>query len=543
MLERLSIPRRALDFEDYVDIMRRNFRWLIGPAFAGLVISTVVAYFMQDTYVSRALVRIVPQQIADNLVQIVSSQQLVDHIQGMAESILSRNTLTNLITTFHLYKKDLKSEPMEDVITKMKSSIKIGATQGMANMSGRSIPAMEITFTYDDAHLAKAVCDDIVSRFVNQNTEDSLASQEQANQFMNDEFEKAQRDLSTIDNKLADFRTRNAGRLPEQMELNAQEMNSLTQRAQQLSDLVNRNNEQKMFIESAMRTAKDRLNSIKDVTPQSQARNDRVLELDRQIQNLQTQIEDMKDRYTDNFPDLQSARQQLSVLKKQRDQAEKEQPAKTTASTVENPAITREKQDAQTQVDQLQTQLKANAMEAQQITRQMTAVNADLQNYQNRLEGIPASEKEYMELMHERDLAKQHYDDLEGKRNRSRLSVDMEKRKQGETLEVLDSASMPAAPTAPKRSMIVPAGAGIGFILGIVLVGIREVKDTSLKNLKDARLYTQLSILGSIPLLENDLVVQRRRQIMLVGWATATVVGLAIMGFSIAHYYLNLNKA
>ena len=45
-----------------------------------------------------------------------------------------------------------------------------------------------------------------------------------------------------------------------------------------------------MFIESAMRTAKDRLNSIKDVTPQSQARNDRVLELDKQIQDLETEI-------------------------------------------------------------------------------------------------------------------------------------------------------------------------------------------------------------------------------------------------------------
>ncbi len=543
MLERLSIPRRTLDFEDYADILRRNFRWLIGPTFVGLVIATVVAYFMQDTYVSRALVRIVPQQIADNFVQNVSSQQLVDHINGMAESILSRNTLTNLINTYHLYKSEQRSEPMEDVVTKMKSAIAIRATQGLANVSGKSLPAMEIAFTYQDAHIAQIVCEDIVTRFMNQNTEESLASQEQANQFLNDEFDKTQKDLAAVDNKLADFRARNAGRLPEQMELNAQEMNSLTQRAQQLSDLVNRNSEQKMFIESAMRIAKDRLTSIKDSTPRSQARNERVLDLDNQIQILETRIEDMKDRYTDNFPDLQSARQQLEVLKKQRIQADQEQPSKAAVQPVENPTVTREKQDAQNQVDQLQTQLKANAMEAQQLSRQMTTVNSDLQSYQRRLEGIPASEKEYVELIHERDLAKQHYDDLESKRNKSRLSVDMEKRKQGETLELLDSASLPAAPTAPKRAMIVPAGAGIGLVLGILLVGIREVKDTSLKNLKDARLYTQLSILGSIPLLENDLVVQRRRQILLIGWAAGTVLGLAIMGVSIAHYYLNLNKA
>jgi hypothetical protein len=86
--------------------------------------------------------------------------------------------------------------------------------------------------------------------------------------------------------------------------------------------------------------------------------------------------------------------------------------------------------------------------------------------------------------------------------------------------------------------MIIGMGPGIGLALGLLLVGIREVKNTSLKNLKDARLYTQLNILGSIPLLENDLVVQRRKQIMWVGWATATVTGLAVMGLTIAHYYL-----
>jgi hypothetical protein len=85
--------------------------------------------------------------------------------------------------------------------------------------------------------------------------------------------------------------------------------------------------------------------------------------------------------------------------------------------------------------------------------------------------------------------------------------------------------------------MIIPIGLVAGLVLGAILVALREVKDTSLKNLKDARLYTQLSILGSIPLLENDVVVQRRKQVLWVGWATGTILGLAIMAGSVAHYY------
>jgi len=141
-------------------------------------------------------------------------------------------------------------------------------------------------------------------------------------------------------------------------------------------------------------------------------------------------------------------------------------------------------------------------------------------------------------MLRDRDLARAKYLDMEGKRSLSSQAMDLERRKQGENMELLDQASLPTEPTAPKRRSIVPTGAAIGFIVGVVLVAIREVRDTSLKNLKDARLYTQLSILGSIPLLENDVVVQRRKQVMWVGWATATLAGLAIMAASVAHYYL-----
>ena len=114
----------------------------------------------------------------------------------------------------------------------------------------------------------------------------------------------------------------------------------------------------------------------------------------------------------------------------------------------------------------------------------------------------------------------------------------LEQRRQGETLELIDAASLPTEPFQPKRGATLPIGAVIGLVVGMVIVAIREMKDTSLKNLKDARMYTQLNILGSVPLLENDVVVQRRKQMAWVGWTTATLAGLAIMTASVARYYL-----
>jgi polysaccharide chain length determinant protein (PEP-CTERM system associated) len=542
MLERLSIPRRPFDFEDYIDILRRNIRWILAPAFFGLVVSTMIAYLIEDTYVSVARIRIVPQQVPENLVQTTNSQTLADHINGMAETIRSRATLTNLITSFGLYKKELRRETIDDVIAIMGPAIKITATAGVTNVSGHNLPAIQISFAYRERYTAQKVCQDIVSRFMNENVADRMNNVVATDQFMKDEFDRAKRELDNDDQKLADFRTKYAGKLPEEVSMNLSEMNALQQRLQSLNDAASRNDQQRLMLESELRINKDRLSALKDTTTQTQARNERITDLDHQIEALETTIESMRDRYTEDFPDLQQARNQLAILKRQRENLNKQEKPSATAKNIpanESPAIARERMDNQATAEQLKTGLQANQMQAHQIAKEIDDVNSEIKQYQSRVTAVPAGETEEAELIRDRDLAKAKYQDLELKLQRSAISLDMESRKQGESLEVLDQASLPETPTAPKRSMIIPAGGVLGLLVGIVLIAIREVKDTSLKNLKDARLYTQLSILGSIPLLENDLVVQRRKQIMWVGWATATLVGLAVMAGSVAHYYMN----
>jgi drug/metabolite transporter (DMT)-like permease len=85
-------------------------------------------------------------------------------------------------------------------------------------------------------------------------------------------------------------------------------------------------------------------------------------------------------------------------------------------------------------------------------------------------------------------------------------------------------------------------GVAFGIILGFCLAGVREVKDTTLKNLKDVRAYTRMTVLGSIPLLEDDFVVRRRRRMTWLAWATALLVGVLVMSGSVFYYYTYVNK-
>lgn len=533
MFDTASVPRRAYDVEDYIDILRRNLRWLIGPAFAGLVIATVIAYSKEDLFISSASIRVVPQQVSPDVVRSLSTQDMADRINGMAQQILSRNTLTSIINNFGLYKKELKSEPMEDVIDKMRGAIPIRPTEGIA-ASGRIMPAMQISFIYPDKYVAQKVCQDLVSRFVDASTQGASESLNAVDSFVKDELSQAKEHLDDLDKQLSDFRAKNAGHLPDDVQSNLQQMMALEGRVGAISEAINRINEQKMILESQISMAKERMSAVK--APQVVAHNQKVFDLNRQIQELETGMVEMKGRYTEDYPGYQAAKDRLAFLKNQRDIASKE---KVEGETAYDPTTaTPERMNVQDQLTSLNTQMKALNLEAAQDHKDLNNTNNAIRQFQARLQGTPVGEKEYSDLIRDRDMARAKYLDLAATRSRSTVAIHLEQRRQGETLESIDQASLPTTPFFPKRNTTLPLGAFIGLGLGVLIVAVREMKDTSLKNLKDARLYTQLNIIGSVPLLENDVVVQRRKQMMWVGWTTATIAGLAIMTVSVAHYYL-----
>jgi uncharacterized membrane protein YgdD (TMEM256/DUF423 family) len=85
--------------------------------------------------------------------------------------------------------------------------------------------------------------------------------------------------------------------------------------------------------------------------------------------------------------------------------------------------------------------------------------------------------------------------------------------------------------------MVILLGAALGLVLGIGIAGAREMKDTSLKNLKDVRAYTNLPVLSSVPLLENALLIRRKRRLLWLAWSSAVIVGSVAMCGSAYYYY------
>jgi succinoglycan biosynthesis transport protein ExoP len=557
--EGMSISRRALDVEDYIDIVRRHKGWIFGPFLLTLVVSVVGVYMWPDSYTSREIIRIVPQQVPEQMVQAAVNQQMEQRLGSMAQTILSRATLTTIINTFGLYAKERTQRPTEDLVEDMKNDkIKITPVQALAGGGEhRGVGAFSIEFRYYDRYQAQKVVSDLGTRFIDESIRNRGNATYQTTQFMKEEMESAKKELDEIEVKLQAFQTEHNGNLPDQTDSNLRQMQSLQTQLSIIGSQISRDGQDRLQIQSQIQILKDGQSAVAKEQPieqQTQAfreKNDKLAEAERDVKNTQLRLELLLQHYKEDWPDVKTARGQLLIAKQRRDELLKEDtdskkaetaPATATAAApapkAQDPLKTRELRDYDARIRTLQTQIEAKDLEIAAFNKEMARVNEQIRVYAGRVETVPAGAREYGDLLREKEIARAKYVDLDTKLQHSQIAQEMENRKQGETLELLDPASLPLIPTEPKRPMIISIGAALGLLLGVVIAGALEMKDTSLKNLKDVRAYTQMAILGSIPLLENDFVVRRRKRLAWLGWTTASLAAVLIMSGSIVYYYV-----
>lgn len=553
----VSTSRRPPDVEDYIDMFRRYRSWVIGPMFAGLVISVVVAFLFQDTYISTAVMRIVPQQISDRLVPTVVNMQMQQRLQQLQQEILSRGSLNELILrpSLDLYKKERQRLPMEDVISDMKSKIIIQPIEVSAG-PGRVTSAFTISFKYSDRFKAQAVVRELVTKYTEQNVTVQRNQAATTTTFLNEELKGAREKMVKLEQDITKFKGENLGRLPEQFQSNVAQLQSLQMQLSSANETLSRNQQQKLQLETQMQNYNTQLNYYNTLTEDTvtiagpaAVRNERLNNLAQRIMDLKSRVAAMSEMLTKDHPDLKSARAQLTSLEKQQADAEREDLAAQTVAATAQPTVKkvpnvqnqRMIQDLQGSIAVLKTDIQNINFQMDDKMKSVAELNRQVAIVQSRIESSPQLEQQYAALMRDYGLAKQTYEDMSRRSEQSETAKDLEEAKAGENLEQLDPPTDPQTPSEPNRPQIAAIGTGAGLMLGVVLAGIKEMKNTALKNLKDVRAYTNLPVLSSIPLLENALLVRRKRRLVWLAWSSAIIVGSIAMSGSAYYYYFGRN--
>jgi polysaccharide chain length determinant protein (PEP-CTERM system associated) len=482
--------QRELTIEDYKAIARRRIWLLVIPAVLGAIGAYVIAIFLPRRYTSETVVLVEQPSINESIIKpVLGVGDANQRLASMQEQILSRTGLQQIIEKFSLY-KDERNRTLDEQVVRLRKSITVSPVRPMAETRASGLPGFTVSVVASEALLAQHICAEVTSFFMKQNVLLREQRAEDTTQFLTKQLNEAKAKMDGRDAKLAEFKRRNMGQLPDEMQSNFSLLSGLTLQLESVTQAINRAQQDKIFVES-------NLNEQSAATKTSQAA-DSPNTLEKQLAALQEQLASLQPRYTDQNPDVIKIKNDIARLREkiQGQNKSRNESARTAEPSVESIAAeTPQVQQLRAQLHQIEETIRDRTAEESRIQEQINGLQA-------RVQVSPAVEQEYKSLTRDYQTALNVYNDLLKKQSDSEMATDLERQQQGEQFRVLDAPSLPQEPTFPNRPLFGVGGLLGGLGLGLGIIFLLEAQDTTLHSERDVQSILKLPVLATIPALQ-----------------------------------------
>jgi polysaccharide chain length determinant protein (PEP-CTERM system associated) len=521
------LPGRKLSPADLLAIAKRRAWLLLIPPAIGLFIGLIVSSRVSDLYRSEMLLQIVPQRVPDSYVRSTVTMDTEDRLQSLQAQVTSRTLLEGLITELNLYPRLQTRVPMEDVVDKMRVDIEIELVR-----PSRAAPpdAFFIRFTYEDPVVAANVTRRLGGLFSDSNTRDRSALADATSQFMQRQLADSKARLEEQERKLEGFRQRYSGRLPSQLESNMQSIQTLQMQLQAHVESLARDRDRKLMLE---RLYNDMLQNppvapAALLTPAGGTGASIPISPAQQLEIERARLVALEQRFLSTHPDVRRARATIADLEA-RAKSEAGKPSSSEPAVVTG---TPEQQAYQDRLAERRAEIESLDRQIRFKEGQEVKLRGQVGDYQNRIESIPGIESEWIALSRDYTTLQTNYNTLLTKSEDSKIAANLERQQIGEQFRILDEARVPTRPIGPLRLEINGIATGIGLLLGIGLLALLEIRDTTFRTEAEVLEVLALPVIALVPYVQSaaDVAQERkkRRWLSLAAVATAVSAGVVV---------------
>ena len=416
--------------------------------------------------------------------------------------------------------------------------------------AGREIEAaIAFTVSYDSnsPELAQRVANELTSLYLNENLRSRTQLATETSVFLTKEVEQISTLISELEAKLAEFKERNAGKLPEMTELNVQLMDRTEKELAEVERQIRTLQERKIYLDSELAQL-DPTKSYAETDERLMGPKDRLKLLQNQylsmsavyapahpdVITLQKEIEALK-KQTNATADAKTLAVELSVLRQQLAVAQqrysKDHPdVKRLVQTVTNveEELNRAKNVAPETPDNpayvlLRAQLEAANTEIRSLHAKRQELSDRLASFEERLTQAPQVEREYRPLTRDYENALTEYQEIKAKQMDAKLAEQLEVERKGERLTLIEPPRLPEEPIKPNRLAILFIGLVVSFAGGLGTAALAESLDTTIRGTKGVAELLGAPPLAIIPCIETK--ADRLRKLLQRTLATAALVG------------------
>jgi polysaccharide chain length determinant protein (PEP-CTERM system associated) len=524
--------RKGPDLERLLAVWRRR-KWLAILSFAALFSATAtVTMCLPSTYQSIATVLVVGQQVPVEFVRSTVTGAVDSRLQTISQEILSRSRLEELIARFGLYPQ-LRNTPTEARLGRMRRDIEVKPT-GLDRAGGTV--AFTIRYRGRDPETVALVANTLASYYIEENMKVRERQATGTAQFLRAQLEEVKKRLELQERRVSDFRRRNLGELPSQMEANLSTLERLNTQFRVDNERLIRARDQRQELARLVDSMAVPGPTARATVPTASG----TLALSPpdpllvRLKSMKQDLHDLRTRFSDRYPDVAQLKAEIAALERQVAEANREKAARDNArregaSAVSHSAPAEAAPPADPQRVQLQqslTQLDAEIRSLQDEERNLRDAMA---TYQARVENTPRRDLEFQELSRDYDSTKDLYRTLLKRYEEAQLSENLEQRQKAEQFRILEPAVTPTVPASPDRFrfLILSLCLSVGVAVGMMVLA--EYLDKSFHTIEDLRAFANAPVVLSLPLIVTAADIRRRRwRAALTGLAAAFSLALIV---------------
>ncbi len=527
----MSIEFRQRSPSEYLKIIRRRKWLIILPVIAITAAVAWVVYRLPDVYESVTLIVVKPSTLPTAVVPSITEDSLTRQLTSIDKVVTSRSSLEPLVIQYELYKPErLRGEPMESIIDMMRKDIKVEVNTSRNDITN----GFNIAYHGRDPRVTQAVTAELASKYINEQTKNTVNSTNSAKQFIDQQVRQAQDELTLVDNKRLEFMQKNVGNLPTEATSLIGQLTGLRDQQKSLLAEVGRLQDRSSSLVTQVTLLKKQ--SQQDIDDYAENTTDPKTtlawaELVKRKADLQSELQQLATELKPKHPDVLAKQAQLDSVSKEMDQmvAEwKERISEKQKKLQNRPDLS---------VAATEAQLKAVDGEIKREQKMLDENEKQIGAILQRINSVPGAEVALGALERDYQTKKSAYDQLLLQQQKITLGADAASQQQGEGIVVIDPANLPSKPVAPKRLMLSGLGLAFGLGLGLLLTGIFEIpRLMTIQSTEDARHYTSLPVLISIPELltpEEARAIPRRRRLLLGAAVTATIVTIPVLALAL----------
>jgi uncharacterized protein involved in exopolysaccharide biosynthesis len=513
-------------------------KWLI--ALPTLTVAVAVAYVvwrLPNVYMSTTLLAVRPATIAAQGVTQLSDSDLTLRINNITQEVTSRSTLQPLIERFNLYPVERRrGASMDELVERMRTR----DLQITLNTSRNEITnGFFLSFRGEEPRDTQKVTEALAAKYVESQRNASSDQTRLTKEFFDERVNEQKQKLDEIDRRRLAAMQSHMKSLPSQLQALIGQLAGLRQEQEARIQEIGRIKDQIAFLNrTGAELAKANQQAGDEVVVQMEdpTSTPAYAELVKTKADLEKQKAELARIFKPAAPEMKAVQAQIDEIQGQMDRMEERHKRKV--------------EDASERIaKRIDPRLSFNKAEIQRLEgedkrqqAQLDRTEADIAAVSQQLSGVPVTEVELEAIQREYQTEKAIYDQTVEQRNKAETVAQVAGRAQGESIAVIDPASLPQQPVAPKRPLLMLLGLVAGLGCGVALAAVFEVpRLLTVQTSEDAEHYTGLPVLVTLPVLltaREERNLKARRFALAAASVAATILSAPALYFVLSRLHL-----